>query len=213
MVLALSKGLFPAYYTVPGTAARARRAAKAIILYPMVYVICTLPLVTARLSSTAGREVGFTELSVAGAMISCNGWVDVMLYCLTRRALIFVDSRAAGDMRALDTFRWGPEEFGTTTIIEALPHRRTSDRPFYRRFWSVICPSYRNGGNSQESGIGMVVTTHTEVEIRQTRERVDDWRMSRTSTDTAVLTPEQSPTVGSEGHFSDNKSSTTGSPR
>ena len=66
-------------------------AMKLIIAYPIVYVVCTLPLVKARLTSMAGRHVSFLELTIAGSMITSNGWLDVLLYCLTRRIMLFSD--------------------------------------------------------------------------------------------------------------------------
>ena len=91
---------------------RASRAAKLVIAYPIIYVICTLPLVIARLMSMAGRPVTFTQLCIAGAMITSNGWLDVLLYSITRRALLFG--------RAFHTFRLRPDDsFGNVTTIEA----------------------------------------------------------------------------------------------
>lgn len=106
------------------TSTAASRAAKLIVAYPTIYVVCTLPLVVARLRGMAGQDVSFDELCVAGAMITSNGWLDVLLYCLTRRALIFGPDEMLGDVRALDTFGttsdWRPDfAFGTTTTIEA----------------------------------------------------------------------------------------------
>ncbi|KAK4495310.1 hypothetical protein PRZ48_013641 [Zasmidium cellare] len=112
----------------------ASRAAKLIVAYPIIYVVCTLPLVVARLRGMAGQNVSFEELCVAGAMITSNGWLDVLLYCLTRRALIFGSEDMLGDVRALDTFgtdsNWRPDfAFGTTTTIEA---QRTDGSPTIR---------------------------------------------------------------------------------
>ena len=97
---------------------RANNAAKLIIAYPIIYVICTLPLVIARLMSMAGRPVTFLQLCVAGAMITSNGWLDVLLYSITRRALLFGPD--SDKNRAIDTFRLRPDDsFGNVTTIEA----------------------------------------------------------------------------------------------
>lgn len=97
---------------------RANNAAKLIVAYPIIYVICTLPLVIARLMSMAGREVTFTQLCIAGAMITSNGWLDVLLYSITRRALLFGPD--SDKNRAIDTFRLRPDDtFGNVTTIEA----------------------------------------------------------------------------------------------
>ncbi len=97
--------------------------------YPIVYVVCTLPLVKARLTAMAGKPVSFVELCVAGSMITSNGWLDVLLYSLTRSSSIFSqDAQVAGD-GVLHTFRHRPDQaFGTTTIIEATRVRRSLSR-------------------------------------------------------------------------------------
>lgn len=157
------------YHAMPGSAARIRRAAKAIILYPLVYIICTLPIAIARISSMAGHPVGYVQQCVAGAMLASTGWLDVLMYCITRHALIFGSEDRTGGMRALDTFDWGPEEFGTRTIIEAVPragirrHRGVSRR---RLSGLVELPAHDGLEDVHPSEIRMVITTHTEVQIR-----------------------------------------------
>lgn len=107
------------------TQLRAQSAAKLIVAYPIVYVVCTLPLVTARLASMSGsHHVTFAELCVAGAMITSNGWLDVLLYSVTRRAALFGPELIDEDMDVLGTFQVRPDQaFGTTTTIEALAPR------------------------------------------------------------------------------------------
>lgn len=123
----LQKRVNHSFYHTSNTAIRARSAAKLIIAYPVVYVICTLPLVKARLTSIAGEHVSFTELTIAAAMITSNGWLDVLLYTITRRSLIFGPDLGDEKMRALDTFRIRPDqEFGTTTVIESTSQPRRS---------------------------------------------------------------------------------------
>ncbi|EME38493.1 hypothetical protein DOTSEDRAFT_99908, partial [Dothistroma septosporum NZE10] len=67
---------------------RAQSAAWSVIAYPIVYVVCTLPAVIARLGIMTGRKVGYVEFSVVGFMLTSNGWLDVILYTTTRRSLI-----------------------------------------------------------------------------------------------------------------------------
>ena len=117
--LILQRRVKESFYTNSKTALRAKSAAKVIIAYPIVYVVCTLPLVKARLTSMAGQPVSFLELTVAGAMITSNGWLDVLLYTITRRSLLFGSD--ASDGGVLDTFtHFRPDHaYGTTTVIEA----------------------------------------------------------------------------------------------
>ena len=117
------------WYTTSDTQLRAKSAAKLIIAYPCIYIVCTLPLVIARLTSMTRGDVSFLELCIAGAFETSNGWLDVLLYTLTRRALLFGPEISEGQ-GVLDTFRYRPDqEYGTTTFIEANPtSRRTSSR-------------------------------------------------------------------------------------
>ncbi|TKA69309.1 hypothetical protein B0A55_07951 [Friedmanniomyces simplex] len=122
--LILRRRVRESFYTTSDTQLRAQSAAKLIIAYPIVYVLCTLPLVTARLTAMAGAPVSFPALCVAGALITSNGWLDVLLYTLTRRAIL--SGGGPGDAllderhRALDTFRLRPDQaYGVTTTIEA----------------------------------------------------------------------------------------------
>lgn len=128
IVIILRRRVLESFYTTSDTQVRAQSAAKLIIAYPIVYVVCTLPLVIARLTGMAGGAVSFVELSVAGAMITSNGWLDVLLYSITRRTLIFGPELDANNARALDTFRLRPDQaYGTTTTIEA-SHRKSNSK-------------------------------------------------------------------------------------
>nr|OQO16939.1 hypothetical protein B0A51_15862 [Rachicladosporium sp. CCFEE 5018] len=118
--LILRRRVKETFYTTSSTALRAKSAAKLIIAYPVVYVVCTLPLVTARLTTMAGGTVTYTTLCVAAAMITSNGWLDVLLYTLTRQGLIFGDDLPSENAGVIETFRIRPDDaFGTVTTIEA----------------------------------------------------------------------------------------------
>ncbi|KAK5164357.1 uncharacterized protein LTR77_010053 [Saxophila tyrrhenica] len=128
--LILQRRVRRSFYANSETAVRAQSAAKVIIIYPIVYVVCTLPLVKARLTSMANQHVSFLELTVAGAMITSNGWLDVLVYSFTRSSSIFnSDSDADSQKGVLDTFRHRPDQaYGTTTVIEAGKVRRSASR-------------------------------------------------------------------------------------
>lgn len=59
-------------------------------LYPCVYVLLTLPLSAGRMWSMAHNRKPYSNeyALVAGAMITSCGWVDTLLYTLTRRRLL-----------------------------------------------------------------------------------------------------------------------------
>ncbi|KAI5359171.1 putative G protein-coupled receptor GPR1 [Septoria linicola] len=85
---------------------RAESAARTVIVYPMVYVICTLPAVVARLRIMTGHKAGYEELTFVGVMMTSNGWLDVLVYVFTRRSLIFGPAiqNEDQDVHGLDTF-------------------------------------------------------------------------------------------------------------
>jgi len=72
------------------TYAKIDRAAKLMILYPLVYIVLTLPLSAGRMWSMAHGGAGLPDAysCLAGALISSTGFVDALLYTLTRKQLL-----------------------------------------------------------------------------------------------------------------------------
>jgi hypothetical protein len=105
-------------------ARRARSAAKLMIAYPIIYVICTLPLATLRMvSMTSHGSISFGWFTFSGSMITSNGWLDVFLYTLTRRIMLFSDAPPPDSCGIEDTFSMPfsgsmSKRFGTKTTCE-----------------------------------------------------------------------------------------------
>jgi hypothetical protein len=107
-----------------------------MILYPSIYTLCTIPLAAGRLASMSGIEISLTYFCVAGSMITSNGWLDVVLYGLTRRGIVF-NGDPAGEDLGVETFIFGSrgiggKNMGTVTTIKAMnalgdPERRSSN--------------------------------------------------------------------------------------
>lgn len=77
----------------------------AFLIYPVIYVMCTLPLAVGRLTSMVGGEPPLGYMCFAGAMIASNGMFDCLLFGTTRNVIVFaskheVDHQATG----LNTF-------------------------------------------------------------------------------------------------------------
>ena len=64
------------------------RAKKFMILYPAVYVTLTLPIAVGRMVVMTGTEMPDAFFCVAGILLTSCGWIDVLLYALTRRVLV-----------------------------------------------------------------------------------------------------------------------------
>ncbi|KAL2133319.1 hypothetical protein VTI74DRAFT_2549 [Chaetomium olivicolor] len=76
---------------------------KAFLLYPLIYICCTAPLALGRVAAMAGASVSVVYFCAAGVLITSNGWLDVLLWSVTRHRLLFgaeVDTEESG----LDTF-------------------------------------------------------------------------------------------------------------
>ncbi|RKU49019.1 hypothetical protein DL546_009716 [Coniochaeta pulveracea] len=77
----------------------------AFLIYPVIYVVCTAPLALGRIATMAGAKVPIGYFCAAGALITSNGLLDVLLWGLTRRVLLFgseVDAEEVG----LETFEF-----------------------------------------------------------------------------------------------------------
>ncbi|KAJ5496551.1 GPCR rhodopsin-like superfamily protein [Penicillium fimorum] len=75
---------------------RLRRVVGYMTIYPIVYIILSLPLAAGRMATAHGSEPSIIFFCCAGAFITSSGLVDVVLYTLTRRNLI-VDSEPSQD--------------------------------------------------------------------------------------------------------------------
>jgi hypothetical protein len=181
------------YYTAE-EAKRVRSIANLMVVYPLVYVICTIPLASARMASMSGRPPSLARLCLSGAMITSNGWLDVLLYTCTRRIMIFSDEPPS-DHNGIDTFAtfWTEKRkrFGHESTVEAIHshHNRRRGRS------KVTLPS---GTDSSDElcGVGMkdiklVTTTQVtnepaqpedfeeiEAEVRRNRPRSPAGRWS-----------------------------------
>lgn len=74
------------------------------LLYPIIYVLCTAPLVAGRMASMAGNNVPLSYFCFSGAMIASAGWLDVALYSSTRRAIVFSGEAPPSQDTGIDTF-------------------------------------------------------------------------------------------------------------
>ena len=64
------------------------RATRYMILYPVVFVIATLPLAVGRMCSAASTSLPNQYFIGAGALLASCGWLDAVLYTVTRRVLL-----------------------------------------------------------------------------------------------------------------------------
>lgn len=109
----------------------------AFLIYPVIYVVCTAPLALGRIATMAGVHVPLEFFCAAGALITSNGWLDVVLFGVTRRWLLFradIDTEDAG--------------IGTFAFMRT-PH----DRKYGNMVW-VQGPQSREDAVTPEAGDG-----------------------------------------------------------
>ncbi|KAK6958311.1 hypothetical protein Daesc_001109 [Daldinia eschscholtzii] len=82
---------------VPARSAETMRKARtAMLAYAMVYTILSLPLAAGRMASMSNNQLSDEYYLFAGALFTCSGWVDTVLYTFTRRALLFDELNVYG---------------------------------------------------------------------------------------------------------------------
>lgn len=89
------------------------------LLYPFIYVVCTTPLAAGRVAAMTGASPSLAYFCLSGAMIACNGWLDVLLYASTRRSILFSDAPPSQDT-GIETFafmRTEARRFGNVVFV------------------------------------------------------------------------------------------------
>lgn len=93
----------------------------AFLIYPLIYVVCTLPLALGRVGSLAGAEIPLWYFCVAGALITSNGWLDCLLWGSTRHTIVFgpLDNADALGLETFNFMRTPPgREFGNMVWVQ-----------------------------------------------------------------------------------------------
>ncbi|KAL4796654.1 G protein-coupled glucose receptor regulating Gpa2-domain-containing protein [Aspergillus venezuelensis] len=92
---------------------RLRRVVGYMVIYPIAYIVLSLPLAAGRMATARGDTPSIVYFCVAGALITSSGLVDVLLYTLTRKNLI-VESEPSMD-RSYNKFAKGRKGLSSTT--------------------------------------------------------------------------------------------------
>lgn len=99
------------------------------LLYPLIFLICTAPLAIGRMMGTRGVKLSPEYLCFAGAMITSNGWLDVILFSTTRRAILFHTSPDDQNL-GIETFNLTPlgQQFGHRVWITSGSKKKQNER-------------------------------------------------------------------------------------
>ncbi|KAI6371642.1 hypothetical protein MCOR25_003924 [Pyricularia grisea] len=138
----------------------------AFLIYPLIYVVCTAPLAIGRIATMARATLPVTYFCAAGALISLNGFLDTVLWGLTRREVVFgdVDGSAGADGLGLESFSFmrtpHNRKYGNMIWIEAGADKSkdgdvrasSSRRGPSLPFWSGILGGDVRGGRREGRG-------------------------------------------------------------
>jgi hypothetical protein len=112
-------------------------AALYMILYPVVYIIVTLPLAAGRIATMAGNKPSLNYLLVGACFMSSAGWIDSLLYTFTRRA--FLDTTSS-------------------TVIEGASQGQRSG--------SKSCPNEKDGDIELSADVKGPISRYREINSR-----------------------------------------------
>ncbi|KAI1270477.1 hypothetical protein F5Y18DRAFT_13887 [Xylariaceae sp. FL1019] len=93
----------------------------AFLIYPVIYLLCILPLAVGRVASMAGKTPPLGYFCFAGALAASNGWLDVLLFTITRKSIVFAHGDELGNEdTGVSTFTFmspTPTTFGNTVWV------------------------------------------------------------------------------------------------
>lgn len=163
---------------------RLRRVVGYMTIYPVVYIVVSLPLAAGRMATQNGHEPSVIYFCCAGAIITSSGLVDVILYTLTRRNLI-VDSEPSADhsYNKFPSSKGGRRGDASTTI--------TADPTKFRKLGVDDDDDlYRDGSTDSivQPGVEMApmgkgVYQHTTIEITSEPAYISEAASERSSKD------------------------------
>ncbi|KAL6230099.1 hypothetical protein BDW75DRAFT_79431 [Aspergillus navahoensis] len=179
---------------------RLRRVVGYMVIYPIAYIILSLPLAAGRMATARGDTPSVVYFCVAGALITSSGLVDVLLYTLTRKNLI-IESEPSLD-KSYQKFSSGKNRLNTMTDpknvrtdISALRTYKGGDDEDRTRDGSTDDIVRNPGGDIELAPIGKVYQ-HTTIEITSEPAYPSNGDASgRSSADSLPPTGKMSPTA------------------
>lgn len=157
----------------------------AFLVYPLIYVVCTLPLAMGRVGTLAGAKVPYWYFCMAGALITSNGWLDVLLWGTTRHTVVFgsVDNSDALGLETFNFMRTPPaRQYGNIVWVQGATANDASNRGGGRsgaarrsRTWWGLLRRFFGG---EETG-AVDEDRHESMDRRLGRKRVESGILGR----------------------------------
>ena len=67
---------------------RIKKVSVTLLIYPVLYILLTMPISISRIAQFAGQQWGSAFAHFGGALFSCTGFINVLLYTSTRKGLV-----------------------------------------------------------------------------------------------------------------------------
>ncbi|TGJ88696.1 hypothetical protein E0Z10_g126 [Xylaria hypoxylon] len=109
------------------------------LIYPVIYLICILPLAIGRVLTMSGHEPSLGYFCASGVLVASNGWLDVIVFTTTRRSIVFAHGDELGsEDTGLDTFTFmTPSTFGNTVWVRG-GHGEQPRKPPTGGWWRIL---------------------------------------------------------------------------
>ena len=164
----------------------------AFLIYPIVYVICNLPLAAARFLRMVHVDISSTFMIIAGVLVSLSGFFDVLVFGITRQSIVFGSTDKVEDKDiGLSTFKFTRTprtQFGNAVWIEGAAGQHSPEESWegIGGWWQSFRERATMGsvstqgvndsqevlrrGESNDMAIRMDIITTVQVEVNRPRE-------------------------------------------
>lgn len=120
---------------------RLNRVVSYMVLYPIVYIVLTLPLSAGRMASVSGHSPSVAYFCVAGALMTLSGFCDTLQYTLTRKSIVLdSETRTKRDDGYHDLSTSGHNKFKQGNMYSM----KSEDRGPV----STVCTTYQRGSST-----------------------------------------------------------------
>lgn len=150
---------------------RLNRVVSYMVLYPIVYIVLTLPLSAGRMASVSGHSPSVAYFCVAGALMTLSGFCDTLQYTLTRKSIVLdSETRTKRDDGYHDLSKSGHK-----TLKQGNFHSMKSEDQDQGPV-STVCTTYQRGGSTDaivpkdEIELGPVPQVYQHTTITVTHE-------------------------------------------
>ncbi|KAI0407613.1 hypothetical protein F4802DRAFT_552668 [Xylaria palmicola] len=164
----------------------------AFLIYPVIYLICILPLAVGRVATMAKREPPMAYFCFAGALAASNGWLDVILFTTTRRTILFAHGDDLGNEdTGVETFAFmngTPSRFGNTIWVRGGGHDKQPARGWWRILGDPETKARQHGKSLSQTSLtpqelnAIQMEVVTTVVVEDERSRSSDIKPLSTST-------------------------------